>query len=412
MARLIDTLLAPYRGLPRTVWIQAMASLVNRSAGAAKMFMPLYLRESLHVSVETVGLMLALYGGGLLVGANLFGWLSDRVAPRRVMLVAHTCNGLSVLAFAVPMAAPALASLMALSGVFEGGARPVNLRLLLESCPPEMRPRAHGLHRVTVNLGWALGGLTAGVLATHDYRLVFVADGIASLLAAGVLLAAFRRFPEAAIGAQTAKQRALEVAAGSPWRDKAYLAQLCAVLSVGIAYDQMYGMFATFLREHEHVAPQWIGALHALNGGLIVPLQGVMTLAVQRIGVWRASTLGTIGIAGSWLILLGFGGLGGAAATVMVLTLGEMLYSPAEISLVMQLSEGRARGAYLGLYSATWGGRTLLAPAIGAAIYGAAGGQGLWWSCAGFGVLSLCFRYFARHLASMRPTRIPVAVGR
>ena len=409
---MLHALVAPYRGLPAAAWIQALASFVNRSAGAAKMFMPLYLRESLHVSVQSVGLMLAAYGGGLLIGANVFGWLSDRVSPRRVMLVAHSCNGLCVLAFAVPMPPLALAVLLALSGVFEGGARPVNLRLLLESCPPALRTRAHALHRVTVNLGWAAGGLIAGALATRDYRLVFIGDGVASILAAALLVVAFRRHPEPTVGAQTAKQRALEVASGSPWRDKAYLAQLAAVMAVGIAYDQMYGMFATFLREHEHIAPRLIGSLHALNGGLIVALQGILTLAVQRMGVWRASTLGTIGIAGSWLILLAFGGMGGAAATVAVLTMGEMLYSPSEISLVMLLSEGRARGSYLGLYSATWGGRTLLAPALGAAIFGAFGGNALWLTCAGLGGVSLGFRAIAKHYAGerARPAAAPTAI--
>ncbi len=393
----MGTFLSLYRGLPPAVWIQAVASLVNRMGGAAKMFMPIYLRESLGYPVQSIGWLLAGYGGGLLLGAYLFGALSDRYSPRRVMGVCFVLNGLSLLLLALPLPMGLMALVLFLSGCFEGGVRPVNQRLLLEDCPPAMRPRAHGLYRVSVNFGWAMGGVLAGVLAGFDYRAVFVADGLASLAAFGWFVLGYRRWPPVVVQAG-ADSPVVAVGNGSPWGDAPFLLLMLSCLVLALSYDQLYGMFPTFLREHYRLAPQWIGWLYTFNGLLIVGLQPPMALWIDRIGLWRAAGLGGVLVGCCWLVLPLGTGLPAALAAIVLLTLGESLYSPAEMSLVMQCSESRQRGRYLGLYTAVWGGRTLVAPAFGAQIYAHAGGTVLWYACAGLGLLSLWLRLSSRRM--------------
>lgn len=387
----LEALFSPYRGLPPHVWIQAVAGLVNRVGGAAKMFLPMYLRETVGLPIEQVGWLLAAYGGGLFLGAYLFGALSDRWPPRRVMALCFAGNGLSLLALAFSWPVAAVAVLLILSGLFEGGVRPVNQRLLLESCAPELRPRAHGLHRVMVNLGWAIGGLVAGAVAVYDYRAVFVCDGVATFLALLWFRHGCRRWPLPP-PFETAKAPDAPAGDGSPWRHPAFLLLMASCLALAIPYDQLYGMFGTFLREHYRLAPIWLGALFTLNGALTVLCQGWVSNWVGRLGLWRAARWGTVLICGCWLLLPLGGGAATAIAVMVLMTIGEMLYSPAEISLVMQLSEGRARGRYLGMYTAIWGGRTLVAPALGAQLYGRFGPTALWLACAGFGLLSLWLR--------------------
>jgi MFS family permease len=74
---------------------------------------------------------------------------------------------------------------------------------------------------------------------------------------------------------------------------------------------------------------------------------------------------------------------------MLVLTVGELLLSPTWSVIVMQRSEGRQRGRYLGVYAAAWSGRTLYAPAIGTWAYGQFGGALLWWLCAGVALLTV-----------------------
>ncbi|MFC4160791.1 MFS transporter [Chitinimonas lacunae] len=388
----LEPFLSPYRGLPPHAWIQAVAGLVNRAGGAAKMFLPLYLRETVGLSIEQVGWLLATYGAGLLLGAYLFGSLSDRLAPRRVMTLCFVGNGLSLLLLAGSWPVPLVAVWLVLSGLFEGGMRPVNQRLLLESCEPAIRPRAHGLYRVLINLGWAIGGLVSGLAAGWDYRAVFIGDGLATFLALAWFHYGYRRWPQPETAATATEVTAAPKDGGSPWRDPAFLLLMASCLALAMAYDQMYGMFGTFLREHYRLAPIWFGALFTLNGTLIVLCQGLVSNWVSRLGLWRAASWGTVLMTFCWLLLPLGQGATTAVLVMVLLTIGEMLHSPAEISLVMQLSEGRARGRYLGIYMAVWGGRTLIAPAVGAQLYSRFGPTTLWLACAGCGVLSLLLR--------------------
>ncbi|OHX19859.1 hypothetical protein [Chromobacterium sphagni] len=72
----------------------------------------------------------------------------------------------------------------------------------------------------------------------------------------------------------------------------------------------------------------------------------------------------------------------------------------------MHRSEGRLRGSYLGLYNAAWNGRTLVAPALGTALYGHLGGAALWWLCA----LVACLGVAIQHGALRKMLR-PAPVG-
>lgn len=380
MPRLLQ-LIAPYRGLPRTVYIQLLACLIINMGGMAKLFLPLYLNESYHVPLRWVGLLISLYGIGALYGAYRGGSLSDRFDSKMLTRVCMTGAAVCLFLLSLPIPLWLFVPVLVASGLFDGAFRPINQRLVLEPCAPARRAQAQGMLRVAFNLGVAVSGVTGGFLAEFGYRWVYFSEAVATGIAALWVWYAYRHVA-ATPGRRTPQTAGASDPALGPWRDTAYLRLMAAMVLSTAVFDQMYSTLGIYLRQHDHLAPHWLGYLFSINGLMVVLLQVPVARRIGRWGLGRCTQAGVLFAGMSYLLLLAGKSPLWAVLMAVTLTLGELLQSPSCAQLVMKRSEGRLRGRYLGLYGSVWGGRTLYAPALGSWIYGNAGGATLWICCA------------------------------
>ncbi|MBV8049027.1 MAG: MFS transporter [Paludibacterium sp.] len=374
-------LIEPYRGLPRSVYIQLVCSLVNNMGGMAKLFLPLYLHADYGVSYRWVGTMVSAYGFGCLIGAYGGGSLSDRYDSRRLSKLFLAGSALSLLVLATRIPLWLFAPVLLVSGFCDGAFRPVNQRLTMEPCPPARRPQAQGMLRVAINLGVALSGVTGGFLASLGFQWVYLSNGIATGIAGIWLALAYRRVP-VVLERRHSEDPGASLAHLSPWRDIPYLRLMCGMVVAAAVFDQLYSVVGLYLAEYNHLGPSWLGVLFSINGLMVVFLQVPIAHRMYHWGVGRCAQWGVILTGLSYLLLLVGPQPIWPILMVIAQTTSELLISPAFIQLVMRRSEGRLRGSYMGLYSAAWAGRTLFAPALGAWIYGTAGGTTLWVGCA------------------------------
>lgn len=372
--------LQPYRGLPISVYVQVLACLINNMGGMSKLFLPLYLREAYHVDYSHIGLLMAVYGVGSLVGSYAGGGLSDRFDGRILVTVFLVLSGVCLLLLGSGIPLNLFIPILLIAGFSDGAFRPVNQRLILEPCSSVQRPVAQGMSRVAVNLGIAIAGISSGFLAVYGYQWVYVADGLASLLAVTWVVWAYRRYPLVLNPSQHRCGEGLSASPGA-WRDSAFIRLMFGMLFAILVFDQLSITVGLFLREHYHLGPEWIGYMFTLNGCMVVFLQIPISRRVPLWGLKRCAQLGVLftgagylwlnmGVSPVWVIL-----------AVITITCGELLISPTFSLLIMLRSEGRQRGQYMGIYSAAWSGRTLYAPALGTWLYGSLGGGKLWWLC-------------------------------
>jgi MFS family permease len=135
------------------------------------------------------------------------------------------------------------------------------------------------------------------------------------------------------------------------------------------------------------LSPATYGSVIALNGVLIVAGQ----LFVPRLigGRNRSRVLALAAIVTG----LGFGLTAAAhhallyAVTVLIWTMGEMLNSPSNSTLIAELSPAELRGRYQGVFSLAWSAASFGAPIAGGFLQQHAGNTVLWLSCAGVGVV-------------------------
>src|SRR5438034_666736 len=93
-------------GLPRTFWILWAGALVNRLGGFVMPLLAIYLTAERGLSVQEVGLVVSLWGAGMLCSGPLGGFLADR-AGRRVTLVLALALGAATMVHLAFARAPA-----------------------------------------------------------------------------------------------------------------------------------------------------------------------------------------------------------------------------------------------------------------------------------------------------------------
>ncbi|MET8012268.1 MFS transporter [Streptomyces sp. NPDC005271] len=132
--------------------------------GFSSVLLPVHAERHLGGSVQ-LGLVTALFGGGALAGALLYGAVGDRFPRRTVFAVSFLLCGLPRFAVAafVP-GVPPLAVTMAVSGVAAGMLNPILTTVTYEAVPDELRSRVTGAITAGVWAVMPLGGLVAGGL--------------------------------------------------------------------------------------------------------------------------------------------------------------------------------------------------------------------------------------------------------
>ncbi|TAM55783.1 MAG: MFS transporter [Acidobacteria bacterium] len=373
---------AAFSGLPRAVWIQGLATLVNRSGTMVLPFMSLYLTTKLGFSIIAAGQVLSLYGIGAIAGSWLGGALSDRVGPVRVQVASLAATGVGFLVLS------RLTGRLAVSLAVFGLAlvaecfRPALFTAIARGSEAAVRTRSFALVRLAVNLGMSFGPAVGGLLAVHHYGWLFVADAATCWAAALVLgLAAAGR---------GAAGRAPAAASGpllSPWKDGPFLAFLAVMVVLGTVFFQISSTMPLYFRQHYHLAEDSIGLLLAINTVIIVAVEMVLLRALEH-----RDHLVLAGV-GCLLVCAGFGllPLGSspafAALTVVVWTAGEMLSLPFTNSVAASRAPAAASGRYMGAYSLAFSVSFVLAPAVGTAVYERFGPATLWAGVAATGVV-------------------------
>jgi MFS family permease len=239
--------------------------------------------------------------------------------------------------------------------------------------PDELRPRAFALVFWALNVGFAVATLLGGVLAERGYWLLFVGDAATSLAFAGIIL---RRVPET----RPAHVESTPGSLGDVLRDRLMLALVIATVAQSMAYMQAFYTLPLAVVA-DGLGTGGYGVIIALNGVLIVLLQPFLlgTLGRRR----RAPLLLVSGfVLGAGLGLTAFADtLAQHLGVVTVWTLGEIVGAGVLAALVATIAPVHLRGRYMGVFGASYGASSILAPGLGTQVLQHLGEGALWTSC-------------------------------
>lgn len=367
------TLLQNLRALPRPAWVLFGGTFINRFGTFVMPFLAIYMTREGFTPTQA-GLAVSSYGAGHILASMIGGHLADRIGRRHTIALSMFLSSGAMLALSQVHTFKLIVAFAFIVGLVSEIYRPAATALLGDLVQPEQRIAAFGMYRFAINLGFAVGPATAGFLADRSFFLVFAGDAVTSFLYGIVAMIALPHgFRSSAKDEKPAE--GLRVAL----RDRTFMLFLAATLCMTWIEFQLHSSFPMHIAKLGY-SPATYGMLLSINGVMIVLFELLITSWTQRYRPQPLIALG-YGLTGLGFAMTGIAdNLSFLAFTVVIWTLGEMIYAPVTGAFVTGLAPERYRGRYMGLWGATWSAGMLLGPFLGTLIY-AKSPQALWITC-------------------------------
>ncbi|MGW7051998.1 MFS transporter [Streptomyces sp. NPDC054887] len=360
------------RDVPRAVWHLAFGIFFNSAVAFTFIYLFVYLTDERGLAVARAGVLSGIGGVGLVAGNFTGGWFGDRFGHRRTLLTASVLGGAGLVALpALPDTA--LYAALPLAQYALGAVRATNSALIAVSVPDGSRRQGFAVMRMAGNAGFTVGAPLGALLAAEfSYAVIFVADGVGTLLFA---LYAAAILPAPTSGRPTAGGTSALPPAPGVWRElrdrPQVLVLLVSVFFADIVYRQLFSTVPVFLGDHGTDTRAY-GWLIAVNGAVILCLEIPATVALRR----RAP----LTIVGAGLVLVGLGyglltlgaAVGVTVLMMLLLTAGEILYKTPATAFVADHAPAHAQGRFQSLYAGVSVSGVVLAPPLGGALYEAA----------------------------------------
>jgi MFS family permease len=373
--------------LPRAFWALWACQLVNRLGSFVQPFLVLYLTQDRQLSAGTAGAVAAAVGAGSVASQLVGGWLADRVGRRLTMLVCFFGTGAALILLGSARSMVMIWVAAFVVGLLGDLFRPAVSATVADLLQPSERVRAYGLLFWAINLGFSVSTVSAGVLASIGYGLLFWLNAGTSVIA-GVVIWAMVPESRPAVDDGTPRRPLLPVAL----RDTVFL--LMILLQVGYAtiYFQGYSTLPLAMAD-DGLPSSTYGLVIALNGVVIVLLQPFLG---KRLAKYDRPKL----LAVSMLVVgLGFG-LGAAVddwwgygLSVVVWTIGEIGFAAVIGAVFADLAPVDLRGRYMGMSGMSFGIGTVVGPLAGTNALESFGPTATWLGCALLGVVIFAGQY-------------------
>lgn len=374
------------RALPRVVWVVAAGLFINRIGTMIWPLLTVYVET--HFGSSATGPVLVSLGLGSLAASLLAGHAADTLGRKVCVLTSSFTAGVAALALSQAQNLPAMMALTAALGFATSIGWPGLNALVAESVPVSRRPQAVALSRLAVNLGFAFGPSLAGWLAASSFFLVFFCDSLTWFLFGLIALVGIPA--KEVVVRDWGRFRQVLPSLAESFRaaraDRGLVRFLSSQLLATLIFTQFGTTFSLVMRDAGCSLEQY-GLVMGLNGLVIVLFEMPLTAYAVRHHLGHRVAVGML-LFGLALCAAPYTrGVGGFAALMFVLTVGEMLWIPAASLYVTNAASDELRGRYQGLSGFTWSLSGVLGPAGGVMLYHASpvvwGGSALVLACLG-----------------------------
>lgn len=359
------SLLQDLKALPGEYWMLFSGTLINRFGHFVIPFLAIYLKQRGY-GVSEIGITIGAYGAGGLIAGLTGGYLADRIGRKPTMLLSCGGTALFMLALSQATSIAAITILTFATGLMAAMYTPAVGALIADLIPQELRVRAYSCQRLAVNLGFAMGMATAGFMAAKSFALLFILDALTTLVLGVFLLVGIRnRSARTRDPAMNGWAPALRHMKGN----KAFHLSVGASFIVAVVFWQLSSTYGLQITERAGLGEKTYGLLMAVNGVMITLLELPLTSVTRRFNpaLVMAAGYALMGVGmginamGATLALL--------AASMIILTTGEMIALPVNNSFMASLAPDNMRGRYQGVVSISWSLAVMVGPSFGMTIY-------------------------------------------
>lgn len=373
-------LLSNLRLLPRSFWVLAGATFVNRFGVFVWPFLTIFITRNGNTAAQA-GWAVSSYSVGSLCAAGLGGWLADRLGRNVTMALSAFGSAICMLAMSQATDWRVLSVLAFATGLVSEAGHPASNALIQDLVLPEQRVIAFAVNRFAVNLGWSFGPAVAGWMAETSFFWLFAVDAATSVFF-GVI--AWTCLPR---GNRTEASKAGWSHAWASIRtNRPFLVLAATCLAVSWIFRQTSTTFPLHF-DRSGLPISWCGSVLAMNGVMICLLEIPLANATRAWPVRVMLALGYLVMGISFLLLLGASSLTAFTVTMVVFTIGEMLAFSRQQAYSASLAPDDMRGRYSGFLSIAWAIGGIASSSAALHIYGSSPAQ-VWWITAALGLAS------------------------
>jgi Arabinose efflux permease len=353
-----------FKRYDRQFWILISGALIN-SFGFSLVypFISLYLYLHRGIPMTSVGLLLLVSALVGMLFQVIGGELSDRIGRKAVLVSGLIINiiGFGLLTIAI-LGDAGYFEFLALMCILEsaiGFYRSMPGIMIADTVPAGDRNGAFSLLRIGWNLGFALGPLLGGVLAMYSYAILF---GMAAVASGVYLMIVFFLIRDTKPKMASA---AKDAGYGEVWRDRTFLLFCGIAVLIALVYAQIFSTFSTYSGSYGRISAAEVGLLFSMNGFMIAALQYPIARYLERFRITTSLILGTLFYA------VGYGAVGFCAGfwplagCMLLITMGEIVYSPSSMNIVSRMAKLEVRGRYMSMADMMVSGGFAFGPAVG-----------------------------------------------
>ncbi len=341
-------------------------------------FLSIYCVQELHFTIVQAGTIMAMFGIGSITGSFVGSKLTDKIGFYDLQVGALLSGGLLFMLLGFMRTYPTLAIGTFILSLCNESFRPANSTAIAHYSSEGNKIRSYSLNRLAVNLGWAFGAATGGLLASVNYHLLFWVDGCTNILAGIMLLILM---PRSKVLPGIKKQIDNVSERTSAYKDKIYLMFIFLSTLFGMCFFQIFIMQPVFLKLNWHLSERVIGGLMAWNGVMIALIEMVIVhkLEGRRNGLIYIISGVFTGAIGYILFNILPPGVAAAALIVTLITMSEILAMPFMNAFWISRCTLANRGEYAALYAMSWSAAQVTAPFLGSVLIQYGGFTLLWW---------------------------------
>jgi MFS family permease len=390
MNNLLNRTKAVYNEYPRAFWIYNVIVFIDRLGGFMLYpFFALYLTQKYDIGMATVGLLFAIFSITGMVGSALGGAIADRMGRKTVIIFSLVLSSLSALGMGFAPTIAIFIAIVVLVGTLSSIGHPAHEAVVADLLPPEKRAEGYGIIRVVFNLAVIIAPPIAGLLIARSYITLFIVDAVISVICALIVFFALPETkPQAQAHAKPETMKQTFAGYGRVFKDTPFLAFIAVTVMMTLVYMNMNSTLGVYLRD-QHSLPEFRYAmLLSINAIIVVFLQFWVTRRLQHYKPFLMMA------AGSLLYAIGFAmygfvtGFALFVTSMIVITIGEMVVTPFQQSLVASFAPEDMRGRYMAVSGLSWSISFTVGPYLAGLLLESSNPSLLWAFCGLIGALA------------------------
>ncbi|WP_072998595.1 MFS transporter [Epilithonimonas mollis] len=367
----------------------SIVMLINRSGSMVLPFLGVYMTDHLKFSLENAGIVLSFYGIGSVIGSWLGGFLTDKFGEYYIQTWSLFLSAPIFLIIPLFPNVEMMAVLIFLQSTISDTFRPANSVAITKYARPENLTKAFSLNRMAINLGFSIGPALGGILSGISYNFLFVVNFTGAMIAGIIYVIFFRKRNKIFRERKKAERNQIvKIAGKSPYKDYPFLlySVLCTVFA--ICFFQFFNTIPLFYKDVAKLSQSTIGFILGYSGFIIVLMEmPLVSIAERTLKISQTLFVGIILCGLAYLALVFGSSISLLVFSMTVLSVGEILALPFMSTVTAKRSEGKNKGAYMGLNGIAFSLSFIVTPYLGTYVVSHFGFDSLW--IGSFAVLAL-----------------------